>query len=199
MKTILLALLLTANCFADTGWLFQPYYTKGTNNPSQTATAGNQGQLYFNNSSTPNQVFIKTDDFVSTNWVPVTSPSTAFLATCTQTAATATTITHCLPSAQVPTGQHVVLTEFHADVNGATAWSSEPSCVIQDTTTLPFITITSLTANAYLTGSSTGTTRSAAYYLGSGAVAGAGLDVVCNANGAGSPLVFTLFGVIKNP
>lgn len=198
MKKILLSLVLSLSCFADTGWLFQPLYSQGSNNPTQTVTAGHVGTLYFNNASqTPGQAFLKMDDYPSTNWVPIASTVSNYFVTCTANAATATTPVHCLPSSNLIAGQKAYLEGFHAQVNGGTTWVSGPSCQIQDTTGTAFVSITSLTANTYFSGSSTNTTRSAPYYLGSGGAATAGLDLVCTANGAGSPLVFTLFGVVK--
>ncbi len=196
----LLFLLLAMPVFADTGWLFQPLYTQGQNNPSQTVTAGHVGTLYFNNSQSPSQVYIKTDDYPSTNWVPITNYATPYMVTCTANSATATNIVSCLPAASVAAGQVALVQGIHAQVNGSTNWNSTAtSCTLQDSTNaVPFISITGLSANVYYSGTSTNATRSPAYYLGQGATPGAGLNLTCSANGTGSPLVMTVFGVIQN-
>lgn len=190
--------ILSTNCFADSGWLFQPLYTQGTNDPTQTSTAGNKGSLYFNNTSSK-QVYIKLDDYPTTNWLPITQYTTPFFVTCTANSATATTVVHCLPTVSVGAAQVSYLSQFHAQVNGSTGWTTTTSCAVQDTTGAVFLSITNLSANAYLTPSSPSATRSNAYSLGAGSTPGAGLDLVCSANGSGSPLVVTLFGVIQNP
>jgi len=57
--------------------------------------------------------------------------------------------------------------------------------------------VAALTANAYVVDTTANVTLQTAYTLNSGSGADKGLQISCNANGTGSDLVVTVYGVIK--
>lgn len=119
--------------------------------------------------------------------------------TCTITSAAAATPVVCLADADVPSTKKAYLLGWHAKVNGATAWATTATCTIRDTASTGFaqIAVAALTGNAYVEPTTANVTLLSAYSLNSGGMADLGLEVACNADGTGSDLVLTLFGVIK--
>lgn len=201
MKKIFLSLmLLAASAFAETGWVFQPFYSQGSANPAKNVTAGKTGSLYFSTSG--NGVFVKTDDFPSTNWLQITGSrqETYFARTCSITSAAGGTAVHCLLAGDVGTSQSAFITAFHGLVNGSTAWATTTSCSIQDTNGTPVsfasIAVAAMTANAYIVPSTSGVTLGTAFSTGTGGTAAAGIDLKCNANGTGSTFVVTIEGYL---
>jgi hypothetical protein len=90
---------------------------------------------------------------------------------------------------------------WHAKVNGATAWATTATVSIKDTSGLstPFITmaVAALTGNAFVADGSANITQNDAYALNQGSTADKGLVIVGDANGTGSNVVVTIYGVIK--
>lgn len=207
MKTFLLSLflgLVTLNPItaiaSDTGWLFQPLYTQGTDNPTNTAKAGNKGSLYFN--KTNKSVFMKMDDFVTTNWFALTGgniPQSPYYRACTITSAAASVAVHCLAAGDVGTLQVPYLYGFHGKVNGGTNWATTVGCALKDTTGVTYASIatTAMTGNAFIVTNTSGVTLSSPLSLGTGGTAGAGIDVVCDQAGTGSDFVLTLEGYLQ--
>lgn len=122
-----------------------------------------------------------------------------FSRTCTITSAAAATPVTCLDDADVPTTAKAYLLGWHAKVNGSTAWATTATCTIRDSASTGFaqIAVAALTGNAYVEPTTANVTLLSAYSLNSGGMADLGLQVACNANGTGSDLAVTLFGVIK--
>lgn len=130
------------------------------------------------------------------------APAEAFFSrTCTLTSAAAITPVNCLSNADVPSGKKPYLMGWRAKVNGATAWATTATCWIQDTggTSNYFVTmaVAALTANAFVADLSANVTQQAPYARNVGGTADLGLEIACDANGTGSDLVVTIFGVIK--
>lgn len=124
-----------------------------------------------------------------------------FTRTCTITSAAAITPVNCLSNADVPSAKRAYLLGWHAKVNGATAWATTTQCWIQDTAGVSnyFVTmpVAALTANAFVSDHSAGVTQQSAYSLNQGSTMDYGAEIACDANGTGSDLVVTLYGVIK--
>lgn len=124
-----------------------------------------------------------------------------FARTCTITSASAATPITCLADASVPTGKKAYVTGWHAKVSGATAWATTASCAVKDTSgaATPFVTmlVAALTGNAFLADHSSNVTQEASYARNLGTAAGKGLVLVCDADGTGSDLVVTVYGVVK--
>lgn len=125
----------------------------------------------------------------------------AFSRTCTITSAAAATAVHCLAAADVPGGLKAYPVGFIANVNGGTGWGTTANCFLKDTAgspvTIATVAVAALTSNAVVGPFSSNVTLGSPMKLGTGATASKGIDVVCNANGTGSDLVVTVFGVIK--
>jgi hypothetical protein len=124
-----------------------------------------------------------------------------YMRTCTITSAAAATPITCLSDASVPPTQKAYLAGWHAKVNGATAWATTASCAIKDTSgaATPFVTlaVAALTGNAFIADHSSNVTQEASYARNLGTAADKGFVLVCDANGTGSDLVVTIYGVIK--
>jgi len=124
-----------------------------------------------------------------------------FSRTCTLTSAAAATPVTCLSDADVPAMKSAYLMGWHAKVNGATAWATTATVSIKDTSGLstPFITmaVAALTGNAFVADGSANITQNDAYALNQGSTADKGLVIVGDANGTGSNVVVTIYGVIK--
>lgn len=133
------------------------------------------------------------------------APAEAFFSrTCTITSAAAATPVNCLTDADVPLTKSAHVMGWHAKVNGATAWATTASCYLADTsgaggTGVIFVTaaVAALTGNAFVGDHSANITQSAAYARNLGGTADYGLQIACDANGTGSDLVVTIYGVIK--
>lgn len=138
--------------------------------------------------------------YVGTGWV-ASVVERPFVRTCTITSAAASTAVACLTDATVPPGKKAYITGWHAKVNGATAWATTATCWIQDTsgTANYFVTlgVAALTGNAFVADHSSNVTQQAPYSRGLGGTADLGIEVACDANGTGSDLVVTIFGVVK--
>lgn len=130
------------------------------------------------------------------------APAEAFFSrTCTITSAAAITPVNCLADADVPSGKVAYLMGWHAKVNGATPWATTANCWIEDTggTANFFVTmaVAALTANAFVGDWSANVTQQAPYSRNVGGTSDLGIEIACNANGTGSSLVVTIYGVIK--
>lgn len=123
-----------------------------------------------------------------------------FQRTATIASANADTAVVLLNTADVPASKKVYLSGFRAKVNGATAWTTTTECRIEDTTGTDYITlpVALLTGNATLDEGTATVVWADAFALNTAGVAGDGLQIICDADGAtGSDLVLTVFGVIK--
>lgn len=130
------------------------------------------------------------------------APAEAFFSrTCTLTSAAAATPVTCLADADVPLTKSAHLMGWHAKVNGATPWATTATVSIKDTSGLatPFVTmaVAALTADTFVGDFSANVTQNDAYALNVGTANDKGLVIVGNANGTGSNLVVTIYGVIK--
>jgi len=130
-------------------------------------------------------------------------PIEFFFATGTLTSAAAATAVVIIPDAQVGAGRKVYLWGYVSKVDGATNWATTGNIKIQDTegTALDFITIT---VNAATTNGNVETVPGMsnvamedAFSEGSGGTAGRGLQIKGNANGTGSDMKITVWGIIK--
>jgi hypothetical protein len=138
---------------------------------------------------------------VAINGAPVDA---AWARTCTITSAAAATPVPCLADADVPAGKKAYLLGWHAKVNGATSWATTTSCYVADSsgaggTGVLFVSmaVAALTGNAFVADHSANVTQATAYATNTGTTAAKGLQLACDANGTGSSLVVTLFGVTK--
>jgi len=122
-----------------------------------------------------------------------------FSRTCTITSAAAATPVNCLSDGSVPATKKAYLLGWHAKVSGATNWATTATCTLRDTSAVSFVVmaVAALTGNAFVGDHSANITQSSAYALNSGGTADKGLEIVCSANGTGSDLVVTIYGVIK--
>lgn len=118
---------------------------------------------------------------------------------CTLTSAAAATPVNCLADVDVPDGQSAYLMGFHAKVNGGVLWAVTATCVIEDTSGNDFVTlpVAVLAANAFIDPGTALVVAEARYALSTGSADSKGLQISCDANGTGSDLVVTLYGVIK--
>ena len=132
---------------------------------------------------------------------PSPTVSQPFVATATLTSAAAATPITLLADSLVPSGKKVYVTGFVAKVNGSTAWSTTANVKIQDSNGTPVVFFTALvaalTGNAEVRPGTSNITSGAAYNQGTGGTAAKGLQIVGDANGAGSDLVVTVHGFIK--
>lgn len=140
-------------------------------------------------------------DAATKNYVDGLTSESPFIRTCTLTSAAAITPVACLSDAAVPPGKKAYLSGWHARVNGATPWATTATCWIRDTagTSNNFVTIAvaALTANAFVADHSANVTQESPYALGTGGTADLGIEVACDANGTGSNLTVTVYGVVK--
>ncbi len=124
-----------------------------------------------------------------------------FFRTATITSAAAATPVSLLSDLVVPDGKKVYLEGFIAKVNGATLWATTANVKIQDTNGTPvdFVTmlVAALTGNATVVPGTANVTLENAYALGTGGTLSKGLQLLGNANGTGSDLVVSVWGVIK--
>lgn len=132
--------------------------------------------------------------------VPITPVGDrSFFRACTLTSAAAATPVTCLLDADVPTGQKAYLAGVRVKVNGATAWATVTACVVEDSAGVDLLTlpVAALTGNVLLTDASGAVTVDSPFALGSGTTAAKGLRVACDANGTGSDLVVSTWGMIR--
>ena len=136
--------------------------------------------------------------YTSTGWQSAVAEK-PFIRSCTITSAAAATPVTCLMDSAVPSTQKVYLMGWRAKVNGATPWATTATCSITDSGSISFasIAVAALTANAYIVDTTANVTLQTAYTLNTGGGADKGLQISCNANGTGSDLVVTVYGVIK--
>jgi hypothetical protein len=124
-----------------------------------------------------------------------------FHRTATITSAACATPVNILATADVPTGKKVYLQGFIAKVDGATAWGTTATVKIQDNNGTPvdFVTmaVSALTGNTVVTTGTANITAEDAFSEGTGGTATKGLQLKGNANGTGSDLKVTVWGVIK--
>jgi hypothetical protein len=133
--------------------------------------------------------------------VPAKLTEIPFHRTATITSAACATAVNILTAATVPAGKKVYLQGFIAKVDGGTNWATTATVKIQDTNGTPvdFVTmaVAALTGNAVVTTGTTNITAEDAFSEGSGGTAAKGLQLKGNANGTGSDLKVTVWGVIK--
>lgn len=138
--------------------------------------------------------------YTSSGWQSAVAEK-PYVRTCTITSAAAATPITCLADSSVPPSQKAYVVGWHAKVNGATNWATTASCAIKDTSgaATPFVTIAvaALTGNAFIADHSSNVTQEASYARNLGTAADKGLVLVCDANGTGSDLVVTVYGVVK--
>lgn len=136
--------------------------------------------------------------YTANGWNPAVIEK-PFIRSCTLTSAAASTPVTCLADASVPTGQKAYVAAWRAKVNGVTAWGTVATCTLRDSASVAFVTlpVASLTGNAFLNDNTSMITRADAYALNLGGTAAKGLEVVCDANGSGSDLVWTISGFIE--
>lgn len=127
-------------------------------------------------------------------------PTTPWLGKATLPSATAITPVALLADEDVPTGKKPILQGYILTVNGGTLWATTSEVKIQDSDTSPndfaSIGVAGLTANATLFPSSANTTLHSPFTLGNGGVNGKGLQIKGDANGTGSDIVVTAWGVL---
>lgn len=127
--------------------------------------------------------------------------SQAFSVSGTLTSAAAGTAVHLIADALVGAAKKCYIAGFRAKVNGATPWATTATVSIQDTAGSPVsfvdIAVAAMTANALIIEPSSNITLNDPFILGTGGTAAKGIDVKGNANGTGSDLVVTIWGVIK--
>ena len=121
-------------------------------------------------------------------------------ASATITSAAAATPVSLLADGAVPAGKKVYLLGFVAEVAGGTNWATTATVKIQDTNGTPvdFVTmaVAALTGNAIVYPGTANITSEAAFKNGTGGTAAKGLQLKGDANGTGSNLVVTAWGVI---
>ena len=125
-----------------------------------------------------------------------------FHETVTLTSAAAATAVNILSAARVGTGRKVYLQGFVSRVNGATNWATTANIAIEGTggTNLVTITVNAATTNGNVRAgffSNANVVLDDPVANGTGGAAGEGLQVVGNANGTGSDLIVTCWGIIK--
>lgn len=149
----------------------------------------------------PDEDAITTEDIADAAVTPAKLSEIPFHRTATITSAAAVTPVSLLADADVPAGKKVYLQGFIARVNGATVWATTANVKIQDTNGTPvdFVTmaVAALTANARVVPGTADTVLESAYASGSGGTAAKGLRLKGDANGTGSDLIVTAWGVIK--
>jgi len=122
--------------------------------------------------------------------------------TVTLTSAAAATPVEVFSAAQIGSTRAFYPLGFLIRVNGATGWGTTANVKIQDTNGTPvdFATIlVALLTNAARVGCDpkTNLTIEDAWSLGTGGTVGKGVQVVGNANGTGSDLKITVWGIVK--
>ena len=125
-----------------------------------------------------------------------------FHETVTLTSAAAATPVNILPDARVGSGRKPYLQGFVSRVNGATNWATTANIAIEGTGGTNFVTITvnAATTNGNVRAgffSNSNVVLDDPVANGTGGTAGEGLQVVGNANGTGSDLLVTVWGIIK--
>lgn len=135
--------------------------------------------------------------------VGTTDPIELFHVTGTLTSAAAGTAVNLIPDAQVGTGRKVYIHGYISRVNGATNWATTTSIKVQDTngTAVDFVTIAvnagTTNGNIRTVPGNANVTLEDAFANGSGGTAGKGLQIKGNANGTGSDMIVTVWGLIK--
>jgi hypothetical protein len=128
-------------------------------------------------------------------------PVERFHETVTLSSAAAATAVSILSDARVGSERKVFVQGFVMKVDGVTAWATTANVKLQDTnaSAVDFVTalVAALTGNAVVVPGTANVTLEDAYSEGSGGTTGKGLQVKGNANGTGSDLKVTVWGVIK--
>jgi len=136
----------------------------------------------------------------TTGAVPATDTWEVFHKTVTITSAAAATAVSVLSDAVVGTGRKVFLQGFIGRVNGATNWATTATVKIQDTNGTPvdFVTaaVAALTGNSRVVPGTANVTLENAYANGTGGTLSKGLQLKGDANGTGSDLIVTVWGII---
>ncbi len=126
-------------------------------------------------------------------------PGQPFVVSGTLTSAAAATAVNLIADSAVPAGRKVYITGYLAKVDGATDWATTTSVTIEGTdgTDFSVLTASALDGNELHGPFSDSAAVAAAMSKGTGGTAATGVQVIGNANGTGSDLVVTIFGVIK--
>lgn len=132
-----------------------------------------------------------------------TGPVEFVMESATLTSAAAATAVNIIPDARVGTGRKFYMTGYISRVNGATNWATTANIKIQDTNGTPvdFITIAvnaaSTNGNIRTVPGNAQVTLENAFANGTGGTAAKGLQIKGDANGTGSDMIITAWGVIK--
>lgn len=130
-------------------------------------------------------------------------PIEYFHETVTITSAAAATAVNIIPDARVGAGRKVYLQGYISRVNGATNWATTASIKIQDTNSsaVDFVTIAvnagTTNGNIRTVPGNANVTLENAFANGTGGTEAKGLQLKGDANGTGSDLLVTVWGVIN--
>lgn len=121
-----------------------------------------------------------------------------FHVTGTITSAAAATAVNLIPDTDIPDGKRIYLQGFMASVNGATNWATTATVTIEGTdgTDFAVMAVAALTGNAEVGPWSSNIIAASAYATGTGGTINKGLQLKGDANGTGSDLKVTVWGVI---
>lgn len=129
------------------------------------------------------------------------SPGRRFHVTVTLTSAAAATPVSILADALIGAAEKVYLQGYILKVDGATDWATTATIKIQDTNGTPvdFVTLTASTldGNEVHGPWSDSAGLEDAFAEGTGGTAGKGLQVVGDANGTGSDIKLTVWGLVR--
>jgi len=125
-----------------------------------------------------------------------------FHETVTLTSAAAATAVNIIPDARVGPSRKVYVMGWVSKVSGATNWATTATITIEDTSAVAFSTITvnAATTNGNVVAgpfSNSNVALNDPMAIGSGGTAAKGLQLKGDANGTGSDLKVTVWGVIK--
>lgn len=123
-----------------------------------------------------------------------------FVRTVTLTSAAAAAGISIITDAEVPAGRKVYITQFYANVAGATNWATTATVKIQDTNGTPvdFATfaVAAMTGNSKLYMNTANVTDEVARIRMTGGTAAKGIRAIGDANGTGSDFIVTVIGFI---
>jgi len=124
----------------------------------------------------------------------------SFVRTVTLTSAAAAAGISIITDAEVSAGRKVYITQFYANVAGATNWATTATVKVQDTNGTPvdFATfaVAGMTGNSKLYMNTANVTDEVARIRMTGGTAAKGLRAIGDANGTGSDFIVTVVGFI---
>lgn len=171
-----------------------------SNKNSPGATIGNKLRAGGLSADTEGRAIIA-DGFFSVAKERSAFAEAKFHVTGTITSAAAATAVTLIADADVPTGKKIYVQGFIAKVDGATVWATTATVKIQDSNSsaVGFVTmaVAALTGNAVVGPHVADITCEDAFSEGTGGTASKGLQLKGNANGTGSDLKVTVWGIIK--